>query len=270
MIFATLGGEGQLMRRDATETELAAHLREQHQRLLKRIAAGQTAIAREMAPLSNIRSCSAMHEGLKMLDEMLSGYFDFALESAPGWISPSLPEETVKKLYASELREVLYRVAVPKAAYRPRPPNDDSLEPLRNKIDERLRAFDAIRLSIGGTHPRLNFELMTRSVLEADKNAVLKDDQANPVVRLTSREIEAALERFSAIMLELNDAGLEIRLEPDLQTIRCQLEKEDPNIVILQEAGKSIETASKSLDEWSRSPVLRHASGALSISLGII
>ena len=256
---------------DATPGALAAHLREQHDRLRERINAGQTAIAQEMSPLGRVRSSSAMHAGVRMLDETLSSYFDFALESAPKWIGTSLPEEIVRELFASELREVLYELTIPRAAYRPHPPEVAFLEPLREKLDERLDAFAARPLTTGNTDQAPKIEVRkASSVAEAIRSAQETEEQTSSIVQLTTGEIEAALERLSTIMADLQEGVLEIRLEPDLQTIRSQLKKEDPNVVILQEAGKSVEAILKSSVCWDQTPGLRHALGALTVSLGII
>jgi hypothetical protein len=251
-----------------TKLGLEAHLRAQHEKLRDKIAAGQRSIANEMAAFSGIRSQAAMHAGLRMLNDILLNYFDTSVESAPSWIGPTLPENEVKLLYASELREVLYELAAPKAAYKPHPPSWEALEPLRQTLELRLANFLQRPLEVAEVGSSVEFRF------EIDGTDANQDDDGASVVGnsicLYKGEILSAIDRLLPIVAASDDATLAVLVEPDLRTVRVQLEKIEPNIVILHEAGRSVAKSLRSSSKWDHTPSLQHACKTLSIALGII
>lgn len=226
--------------------------------------------------LSN--SGAAILSGVQNLEEVLRSHVAEIIEITADWSGANLQMPEAREIAVAHLQQVVDELAIPPYAFRHGSAkiNDSQREALeqmvgtvRSNIGVQIRAF---ALGVGSRKSRedraiyvVNADTIIGGVQQGNGQA-----SQSTVVTLTSKEISAALDR-----LENSIPNEEIRrvAEPDIQTIKSQLQKLEPNPTILQEAGKSLRTIIEGAVGGAAggvaTPGLLHALGAFSAILGI-
>lgn len=230
---------------DAQPSDFHDHLVQQKIEVREAVTAAQEAVLAEMSRSGSLRSGAGIRYGVRMLSLALQNHITGLIDEFHGWIGPNLPEQEARLMLTGHFRAIVGELVQREFAYRIYALGQDAsgeafdhlLEDVRGRLLSRVRAFE-----LGA-----NRKPDARSIVNNTLNATAihgpvqqGGDGASQVAMLTISVIDVAeaLGRFQEALPD----DLRVEAGPDIETIRQQIRKREPNTTIVQEAGKSLRT----------------------------
>ncbi|MEO0690481.1 MAG: hypothetical protein AAFY51_09315 [Pseudomonadota bacterium] len=223
------------------------HLAEFFKETEKKVVDGREQNLAEFGGKRLLHSGAAIKGGAASLERVIYEAIDTLAEEIPHWVGEGLSDTDARQETGAFLNDLVEKLASPENAYRVgtramgTESVADALDDLVTQTKEKLKAkVRKIELGVGPPEPKaqtvntINADLIQGAIQQAGANS---SQIANSSFSKT--ELSAAID---LLMRAIEDQDLKAAVSPDIDTIRAQLTKPEPNGNIIQEAGKSVRT----------------------------
>lgn len=253
----------------ATEHDLDEYLQQTKLDIVQKLIAGQTAIISKMARQHMVRSSTGVLQGAQKLEEILSEALASEFDNAFNWVGPYLPENVVRAKFAEFGRQMCEEAITPSRIYRSHPVGAGTVETLKNSMLSRVRKFELAANGNNRSFPGATYNIIKATSIVGGIQQGQGHLKQENTVTLSTGEIQSAIDRLRSVLEQFGPDDLLPKVDDDLRTIEAQLRKEQPNVTIVQEAGKSVRTIMEGAVGGMLSQPLAHALANVAVALGL-
>jgi len=242
------------------------------------------AILAEMSKRGVARSGATFFAQIRALDELSLGHLAQVRTMIGDWAGASgLGLPALRTAAVHHLRDFIPSFLNPAfvsvGQYKP---EGGALAAVEGQLAEAAQKAEArikeIELGVGFGTPRelaagsvfniIHAQSVTGGIQQGTHNS-----QQDNVITLTTTEVDTAIERLEAVLLANGYGDQLAEVKPDLDTMKAQLRKPEPNSNILREAGRSVRTVVEGAVGGAignaASPAVIHALGVFGAALGL-